>query len=82
MAQKLETRIQDSLPLKILLTLAFAAAYVVSEPTLGSTYFLYFTYRMQTLVIYANYAVLAVVSLLPLLQLVSRYRAKETPAAR
>ena len=79
MAQKLETRIQDSLPLKILLTLAFAAAYVVSEPTLGSTYFLHFTYRMQTLVIYANYAVLAVVYLLTVLQLVSMYRAKEKP---
>ena len=79
MAQKLETRIQDSLPLKILLTLVFAAAYVVSEPTLGSTYFLYFTYRMQTLVIYANYAVLAVVYLLTVLQFVSMYRAKEKP---
>ena len=79
MAQKLETRIQDSLPLKILLTLAFAAAYIVSDPTLGSTYFLYFTYRMQTLVIYANYAVLVLVYLLTVLQLVSMYRAKEKP---
>ena len=79
MARKFETRIQDSLPLKILFTLAFAAAYVVSEPTLGSTYFLYFTYRMQTLVIYANYAVLALVYLLAVLQLVSMVRAKEKP---
>jgi len=79
MAHKLETRIQDSLPLKILFTLAFAAAYIVSEPTLGSTYFLYFTYRIQTLVIYANYAVLVLVYLLTVLQLVSMYRAKERP---
>ncbi len=77
MAQKLKIRIQDSRPLKILFTVVLAAAYVVSEPTLSSTYFLYFTYRMQTLVIYANYAVLTLVYLLTVLQLVSIYRAKE-----
>ena len=79
MVLKIENKIKDSTALKILFTIAFAAAYIVSEPTLSSTYFLYFTYRMQTLVIYANYAVLAVTYLLTVLQLVSMYRAKEKP---
>ena len=69
MTQKLATKIKDSRSLRMLFTAAFAAAYIVSEPTLSSTYFLYFTYRMQTLVLYANYAVLAVVYLLTVLQL-------------
>ena len=67
MVLKIENKIKDSAALKILFTIAFAAAYIVSEPTLSSTYFLYFTYRMQTLVIYANYAVLALVYLLTVL---------------
>ena len=79
MTQKLETKIKDSRSLKMLFTVAFAAAYIVSEPTLSSTYFLYFTYRMQTLVIYANYAVLALVYLLTILQVISMVRAKEKP---
>ena len=79
MVLKIENKIKDSAALKILFTIAFAAAYIVSEPTLSSTYFLYFTYRMQTLVIYANYAVLALAYLLTVLQLVGMYRAKERP---
>ena len=79
MTQKLETKIKDSRSLRMLFTVAFAAAYIVSEPTLSSTYFLYFTYRMQTLVLYANYAVLAVAYLLTVLQLISMVRAKEKP---
>ena len=79
MVLKTENKIKDSTVLKILFTIAFAGAYIVTEPTLSSTYFLYFTYRMQTLVIYANYAVLALIYLLTVLQLVSMYRAKEKP---
>ena len=79
MVQTIENKIKDSAALKILFTIAFAGAYIVSEPTLSSTYFLYFTYRMQTLVIYASYAVLAAAYLLTVLQLISMYRAKEKP---
>ena len=79
MVLKIENKIKDSALLKILFTIAFAGAYIVSEPTLSSTYFLYFTYRTQTLVIYANYAVLALVYLLTVLQLVSMFRAHEKP---
>ena len=77
MVLKIENKIKDSALLKILFTIAFAGAYIVTEPTLSSTYFLYFTYRMQTLVIYANYAILALAYLLTVLQLVSMYRKKE-----
>ena len=79
MVQTIENKIKDSAALKVLFTIAFAGAYIVSEPTLSSTYFLYFTYRMQTLVIYASYAVLAAAYLLTVLQLISMYRAKEKP---
>ena len=79
MVLKIENKIKDSTVLKILFTIAFAGAYIVTEPTLSSTYFLYFTYRMQTLVIYANYAVLALTYLLTVLQLVSMFRAHEKP---
>lgn len=79
MVLKIENKIKDSALLKILFTIAFAGAYIVSEPTLSSTFFLYFTYRTQTLVIYANYAVLALVYLLTVLQLVSMFRAHEKP---
>ena len=77
MAEKFEsikTKIQDSVPLRVLFTIIFAAAYIVTDPTLSSTYFLYFTYRMQTLVILANYTLLAAVYGLTAVKLIAFYR--------
>ena len=79
MANKIETKMQNSRFLTVLFTITFAAAYIVTEPTLSSTYFLYCTYRMQTLVIYANYFLLGLVYLLTVLQIISMYRAKLRP---
>ena len=76
MMEKILNPIQKSTPLKILLTLVFAGTYIITEPTLNSMYFLYFTYRMQTLVVLANYVVLATVYLLTLLRLWELYRAR------
>lgn len=79
MAEKIKTTIQNSIPLKLLFTFVFVGAYIVTEPTLSSMYFLYFTYRMQTLVIWANYVILVVVYMLAALQLIELYRRKTKP---
>ena len=79
MAERLENRIRNSVWLKLLFSLGFAAAYIVTEPSLSSIYFLYCTYRMQTIVLWLNYALLAGVYLLTLLYLIRSYRMKEKP---
>ena len=58
MMEKVFNKKTDSFWLRAVLTLVFVCAYVLSEPTLNSVYFLYCTYRIQTLVVFANYAIL------------------------
>ena len=79
MAEKLENRIRNSVWLRVLFSIAFAVAYIVTEPSLSSMYFLYFTYKMQTIVLLLNYLLLAVVYLFTLLYLIRSYRKKEKP---
>ena len=79
MLDKIWNTIRDSTPLKLLFGLAFAVAYIVTEPTLSSTYALYCTDRMQTVVLLLNYGLLALTWLMTVLRLVELRRAKIRP---
>ncbi len=76
MLDKIWNTIQNSTLLKLLFGLAFAVAYIVTEPTLSNTYALYCTYRMQTVVILLNYGLLAMTWLIAALRLLELRRAK------
>ncbi len=67
---------QKSKPLQILFAVVFSCLYILTEPTLNSMYFLYCTYRVQTMVIVANYAILAITYLLYFHKLYTAFREK------
>ena len=59
MEEKLREKLKNSKGFFAAFTAAFVCIYILTDPTLSSMYFLYFTYRMQTMVILFNYVILA-----------------------
>ena len=70
------TNDRKSKPLQILFAVVFSCLYILTEPTLNSMYFLYCTYRVQTMVIVANYAILAITYLLFFQKIHAAFREK------
>ncbi len=74
MDKSLSERLRNSRFLLAAFTAAFVCIYILADPTLASMYFLYFTYRMQTLVILLNYGILVGTYLLFCCFLYKQYR--------
>ena len=76
---KFEKQLRKSMLLKVLFGVVFAVAYIVTEPTLSSVYYLYSTYKIQTIVIIANCVLLVLVYLFTAVRIVGLYRENTRP---